>query len=316
MWQQRLPKRAFQDFFTFLSAAQRNRPCYPFPSQTCSILLLLVWVMTSCGSQTSSTVAPKAVSTATVSALEPAYNYSKSQAVSGLFMKLNGFICTEGPFLSNLIIASKQTSYDVGSAQAIQNYIQFIEMNASEDPNIGLVRWIPPKPPEELQWVAGSKTCTGNLAITNTRSSAVEIQRFGLQLTAPPLRNIVDYKRVALKETCLGCGGAKSCSYTVSVALDGGATGHHFDSPIESTDSGQCPVPIIIPASGSIEFHIEFHDTKMQDMIYTGTPELLLANEKPVEMPVLTSRLSFIHTALACYQFQNEAFVSLPCSHS
>lgn len=317
MWQQRLQKRAFQDLFTLLSISRYNRQNYPFPFQTCYILLLLIWVMASCGSQASSTLAPGAPSATTAPALEPAYSYSKSQTVSGLFVNLDGFICTEGPFLSNLIIASKQTSYDVGSAQSIQNYIQLIETNAYEDPDTGLVEWIPPQPPKELQWVAGSTACTGDLAITNTRSSAVEIQSFGLQLTSPPLRNTVDYRRIALQETCSACGGVPPCAYTVSVALDGGATGHHFDSPVESTDGVHCPVPMIIPTSGSIELLVTFHDAKMRDMIYTGMPELFLANEKPIEMSVLTSRLSFIHTdALPCYQFQSEAFVSLPCSHS
>lgn len=282
--------------------------------------LVLVLVLTSCSSGAPATVGASITATASVAgapALETAYNYERFQKLSGLFLKLDGFICTDGPFLSNLTIARRQDSYDVGSAQIIQNYVQLLAANANVSPAKPypfFVTWTPPRPPQELQWMPGSTTCAGDLAITNTGQSTIEVQSFGMQLTEPPGVNAYHYQRISVPSQCPGCGGHPACAYTITLALNGGGTGSAFEGPLTSTDSVACPLPLIIPAQGSAELLITFRDAHMRDLIYTGTPVLHLEGMPPIALTALTSRLTFTHTdTFPCYQFQGNAFVSAAC---
>ncbi len=284
-------------------------------------LLFLVILLTSCGSVASSASSNTntpigATSTADGSQnLEPAYNYDKSQRISGLFIKLDGFICTEGPFLSNLTIATSQLSYDAGSAQIIQNYLQLLADGAVVHPYALYAEWIPPQPPKELQWIPGSTKCTGNIAITNTTHTSIEVQRFSIQLTAAPIINSYHYQRILIEPHCYGCGGRPSCAYGISVTLNGGVIGSQFDGPITSTDSVQCPLPIAIPALGSTELSITLQDAQRRNVIYAGMPMLTIEGQEPIALSALTSRLSLTQTdKLPCYQFQENSFV--PCLHS
>lgn len=283
-------------------------------------LLLLVILLTSCGSVASSASSNTntpigATSTADGSQnLEPAYNYDKSQTISGLFIKLDGFICTEGPYLSNLTIATSRLSYDAGSAQIIQNYLQLLADGAVVPPYALYAEWIPPQPPKELQWIPGSTKCTGNIAITNTTHTSIEVQRFSIQLTAAPTINSYHYQRILIEPHCNGCGGRPSCAYGVSITLNGGAIGSQFEGPITSTDSVQCPLPITIPALGSTELSITLQDAQRRNVIYAGMPMLTIESQEPIALSALTSRLSFTQTdRLPCYQFQENSFV--PCLH-
>ena len=282
-------------------------------------LFLLAFVLTSCDSSVASV--PNTPVAATVSAatpgLEPAYSFDKSQTLSGLFLKLNGFVCTEGPFLSNLTVATKRASYDVGSAQIIQNYLQLLDANSNvtnAPPYARLAAWIPPRPPQELQWMPGSTTCTGTLGITNTTQTSIEVQRFGIRLTAAPENNSYHYQRIPIHFQCPGCGGGPLCLYTASVILNAGVIGSSFDSPLTSTDSVGCPLPLNIPALSSTEVSITFRDAHTRNLIYTGLPVLTIAGASPIALSALATRFTFTHTnKLPCYQFQGNVFV--PCSH-
>src|SRR5258708_1449751 len=276
-------------------------------------LLLVFFILTSCDS-----VAPSAPRASTVDNstelsqnLKPAYDYAKSQKIAGIFVKLYGFICTEGPYPSNLTIVTNQLSYDAGSAQIIQNYLQLVTDNASTSA-LGLVGWIPPVPPKELQWVPGSTKCYGNIAITNTTHASIEVQRFGIQLTMTPTINSYHYRRVSISPHCYGCGGIPPCDYTGSVTLNGGITGDLFDSPIASTDSIHCPLPLTISSLESAELTITLQDADIRDMIYAAMPTLeVSSSEKPISLSALTSNLYFSHTdELPCYRFQEDSFVS------
>jgi len=280
--------------------------------------LVLALILTSCGSVASSassyTNTPVgATSTADGSQnLEPAYNYDKSQTISGLFIKLDGFICSEGPFLSNLTIATSRLSYDAGSTQIIQNYLQLLADEAVILPYALYAEWIPPQPPKELQWIPGSTKCTGNIAITNTTHTSIEVQHFSIQLTATPTINSHYYQRILIQPHCYGCGSRPPCAYGVSVTLNGGVIGSQFDGPITSTDSVQCPLPIIIPAQGSTELSITLQNAQNRNVIYEGMPMLVIEGQEPIALSALTSRLFFTQTdQLPCYQLQENSFV--PC---
>src|SRR6266852_7282997 len=92
-------------------------------------LLFLVILLTSCGSVASSASSNTNTPIGATSAadgsqnLEPAYNYDKSQRISGLFIKLYGFICTECLLLINLTISTIELSYDTGSQQILHTYL-------------------------------------------------------------------------------------------------------------------------------------------------------------------------------------------------
>jgi hypothetical protein len=299
----------------------RQSGCY-FSFQRCLSLFVLLFILTSCGSAASSTHDTKNSSDGTSSTtdtsqdLQPAYNYSKSQTVAGLFINLNGFICTEGPFLSNLTIASSQLSYDAGSAQIIQNYLRLLA-DYSTTTNT-FITWIPPLPPKELRWVAGSTTCSGDITLTNTTRTTIEAKRFGMQLTTVPVTNSYHYRRVTSPIQCGGCGGVSMCSYQATVVLNRGIIGSHFDSNITSTNSTYCPLPLLIPPAGSAELVITLQDTGKRNIIYTGIPTLEIgtaSGEKIITISTFTSSLYFTQTDnLPCYQFQSASFV--PCSHS
>lgn len=287
-----------------------------------AILLILMLFLTSCGGATSAKNSPAAMSTTIISStatqqdLPPAYNFSKSQTVAGLFFNLTGFICASpsqnksGP-LSNLIIATKGLSYDTGTAQIIQNYLQLLSEHDTE-----LNTWIPPQPPPELQWIPGNITCTGDMSITNTTNSSIELQNVGIQLTAAPAINAYDYRVIEIPSTCPGqCGGGQNCGYQASITLNDGGAGSNFTSSITVTGE-QCPLPLIIPASGSDEVSITLQDAQARNMIYTGTPIFDIttsSGQQTIALSSLTSHFYFTHTALVpTYHLQGNSFVPYP----
>ncbi len=278
------------------------------------VWLVLAILCAGCGSGSASSV-PGITPPATYQTLKPAYNYSQTQTIAGLFIKLDGFFCTAGPFLRNLTIASKQLSYDVGTAETLHNYLQYIEGHALTANDTGLVTgWSPPEPPRELQWVAGGTKCTGTLAITNMRSTNVGIKGFGFQLTAPTVANTTAYRRVSLKGDCPECGGGPLCIYTSTVTLQQGQVDTHFDHPLAGKGGmSQCPVPLIMAPGDSFEIVVTLLDAKKRDLIYTGTPELQMVGEPTISLSAFATRLVFTHTDMfPCYQLQGLAFVSCP----
>lgn len=252
-----------------------------------------------------------------------AYNFDASQNISGIFVKLYGFICSEGPYLENLTLVPGRRTVDAGSSETIQNYLDLLANNAdlSPDPSyVERVAWMPYQVPSTLplQWMPGSTRCYGHFTLTNLTSTAIEIQRVGLLLTETPTRNIYHYQRVSIIAHCHGChGGGPPCAYNASVKLDEGTAGSTFDAPVTSTDPTKCPLPLPILAGDSAELTVLFQDRASHDLIYRGRPVFTIktaAGEQPLPLTAITASLMFIHSDdMPCYQFEGETFVSGPC---
>lgn len=299
----------------------KNDSSCRFSFRTLGSFLIMVLLLTGCGPATpagtanSSTPSNTAEATSTI---QHAYeNTDRSTTAGGLFIKLSGFICTEGPFLQNLTIASDRPTYDAGSAQMIQNYLQLLANNSDVRPSgfyESLTTWLPPSPPAALKWVPGGTKCKGDFWLTNKTHQTINVERFGMQLTAEPVINDYQYRRIPITSQCPTCGAGGSCDYEVTVALNGGNSNSKFDESLTSSDTSQCRLPMSIPSVDenvhSMELLVTFQDAQLRDILYKGAPFLTIEGQKPIVLTDLTSNLSFVHSdALPCYQFQNNTFV-------
>lgn len=289
----------------------RKQCRYLFPG-----LLYLLFTLSSCGSteqvQTIQSAQNMSTQTTQTQSSTPAYSFNTLFTTDGLTVTLQGFICsTNLGRPDNLVLETDKLTYDTGTVQVMQNYLQLLE---EHDLILGMPdAWTPPVPPKGLRWLPGGTSCSGGYTIVNKTSSTIQVSRAGFELTAPSEINTNHYHHVSYCVNCSQSGGKPPCEILASVSLDVGGNGARFDSPLASTDPTQCPMPLTIEPGGSREINITITDAHTRDRIYTGEPTLTITTNTGshvIPLTGLATKLYFTYTnQLPCYQLQGDTFV-------
>lgn len=224
-----------------------------------------------------------------------------------------------------LVLASDHLTYSDSDMQAIATYTNGFRYGVqSVDP-------APSPLPSTLALPAGGKRCTGDLQVTNTGSTSLQLSHVGLRLDASPVRNTFAYRLIDvcpfLVADLMGgfCGpqtGANIyCEYSASIELGMGTIGTRFSSPISGfavTPGGaacQYGLTIAPQQTMTIAVTVTLADPADAPQIYEATPYLTVVTSRgkqDILFPRLASTLVYANTAqFPCYEPKGTTFALL-----
>lgn len=224
------------------------------------------------------------------------------------FFFLRGF--NEIPHQS-LVLTMHKKSYDASEVQQTLDYFQQVQDHLRD-----FVDWVPPEPPSTLHWLPGGKQCGAVMQITNTRTSPVELDSFGLQLIRVPVVNTNTYDLADFcpqSQRCLGgIGGPVDCYYTADLVLHANSNDVSFQDKIRA--QADCPKVLIVPANQTTEIIVTVKDAQASSLLYQIQPYITLSiagQEIKTVFSDLKDNLYFTSTDdFPCYALKGYTFIA------